>query len=89
MSGLLQGVLVAVAVAACTLYSVWRLLSINARLRLLDALGVLPAVITAGWLAALRSRTLAKLTTGCAGCGGGSTPDAAARRNQTRGALRR
>jgi hypothetical protein len=89
MSVLLQSVLVGVVVAACAVYSVWRLLSLNARLRLLDALGVLPAVLTAGWLAALRQRTLAQLTTGCAGCAGGSTPDAGVRRNQTPGALRR
>jgi hypothetical protein len=89
VSLLLQSVLVAVVVAACAVYSVWRLLSLNTRLRLLAALGVLPAVLTAGWLAALKQRTLARLSTGCAGCAGGSTPDAAVRRNQTPGALRR
>ncbi len=89
MSLLLQSVLVGAAVAVCAVYSVWRLLSLNARLRLLDALGRLPAVVAAGWVAALRRRTLAQLSSGCAGCAGGATPGAAARRNQTTGALRR
>lgn len=90
MSLLLQSLLVAAAVAACTLYSVWRLLSLNARLRTLEALTVLPGFLTAPWLAALRSRTLARLTAaGCAGCSAGSSPDAALHRNQTPGGLRR
>ncbi|HYM42782.1 MAG TPA: hypothetical protein VET46_08460 [Steroidobacteraceae bacterium] len=89
MSLLLQSLLVAAAVAACTFYSVWRLLSLNARLRTIEALGVLPAFLTAPWLAALRTRTLARLATGCAGCAAGSSPDAAAHRSRTPGALRR
>jgi len=89
MNVLLQSLLVAVAVVACTLYSVWRLLSRHARLRVLEALGVLPRFLTAPWLAALRSRTLAQLTGGCAGCAGGSSPGAAVHRNRTPGALRR
>ncbi|HLJ39176.1 MAG TPA: DUF6587 family protein [Steroidobacteraceae bacterium] len=89
MSLLLQSLLVAVAVIACTVYSVWRLLSLSARLRALEALSVLPRFLTAPWLAALKSRTLAKLATGCAGCGGGSSPDAAVHRSRTPGALRR
>ena len=89
MNLLLQSLLVAVAVIACTLYSVWRVLSLSARLRTLEALGVLPRFLTTPWLAALKSRTLAQLTTGCAGCGAGSSPDAAMHRNRTPGALRR
>jgi hypothetical protein len=89
MSLLLQSVVVAVAVAACAAYSVWRLLSLSARLRVLEALGALPRFLTARWLAALRSRTLAQLGAGCAGCAAGSSPGAAAHRNRTPGALRR
>lgn len=89
MSLLLQGLLVGIVVAVCTLYSVWRVLSLSARLRSLDALGVLPRLLTAPWLPELRRRTLAKLSAGCAGCAAGSTPDAAAHRNRTPGALRR
>jgi ABC-type uncharacterized transport system permease subunit len=89
MSVLLQSVLAGVLVAAGAVYSAWRLLSPNARLRLLDALGVLPAALTTRWLTVLRRRTLARLAAGCAGCAGGATPAAAARPNQTPGALRR
>ncbi|MGP8032744.1 MAG: hypothetical protein ACLPQ6_01245 [Steroidobacteraceae bacterium] len=87
MSLALQLVVVAVVVAVCTTYSVWRLLSLNLRLRVLDALASLPRVLTAPWLDALRAR--ARLQSGCAGCGGAATPGAAARRNRTTGALRR
>jgi hypothetical protein len=91
MSLLLQSVLVGAAVAACVLYSVWRLASLRLRLRVIDALGSLPPLLTTPWLAALRRRTLAQLSGGCAGCaaGGAPTRDAAARPNRTPGALRR
>lgn len=89
MNLLLQSLLVGVLVGACALYSVWRLLSLNARLRSLDALGTLPRFLTAPWLAVLKRRTVAQLGAGCAGCASGATPAAAAHRNRTPGALRR
>jgi hypothetical protein len=89
MSPLLQVVLVAVAVGACTLYSAWRLASLALRLRLLEALAALPGARSASWLGALRARTLAQLQSGCAGCASGATPRAAGHRNRTPGALRR
>ena len=91
MSLLLQGVLVGLVVAACVIYSGWRLASLKLRLRVIEGLGSLPPALTTPWLAALRSRTLAQLAGGCAGCaaGGAPTRDAAARPNQTPGALRR
>ena len=91
MSSALQGVLVGAAVAACAIYSVWRLASLKLRLRVIDALARLPPAVTTPWLAVLRARTFARLAGGCAGCaaGGAPTRDAAARPNQTPGALRR
>ena len=91
MSLLLQGVVVAVAVTACLIYSAWRLASLKARMRLLDSLAALPAALTAPWLARLRQRTLAQLAGGCAGCaaGGTATPGAPGRPTRTPGALRR
>ena len=91
MSVLLQGVVVGIVVGACALYSAWRLASLKLRLRVIEGLGALAPALTAPWLAALRSRTLAQLAGGCAGCaaGGAPTPDAAARPNRTPGALRR
>jgi len=70
MSLVLQAVLVGVVVAACALYSAWRLMSLALRLRVLEALGRLPGAMTAPWLAPLKARTLAQLGSGCAGCGG-------------------
>jgi hypothetical protein len=91
VSLLLQGALVGLAVAAGALYSAWRLASLKLRMRVIEGLSALPTALTAPWLAALRSRTLAQLSGGCAGCaaGGAPTRDAAARPNQTPGALRR
>ena len=90
MSLVLQGVVVGIAVTACLIYSAWRLATLRLRLRVLDALGTLPAALTGTWVATLRQRTLAQLAGGCAGCAaGGLTPGAAARPNQTSGALRR
>jgi hypothetical protein len=91
MSLLLQSVAVGLLVAGCAVFSAWRLASLRLRLRVLDGLAHLPPVLTAPWLAALRNRTLTQLAGGCAGCaaGGAPTRDAAARPNQTPGALRR
>ena len=91
MSLLLQELLVGVLVIASALFAAWRLMSVRLRLRVLDALGSLPRPLTTPWLAALRSRALAQLAGGCAGCaaGGAPTPDAPARPNRTPGALRR
>ena len=91
MSPLFQSLLVGLIVAACLIYSAWRVASLRLRLRVIDGLARLPVVLTAPWLAPLRQRTLAQLAGGCAGCaaGGGLTPDAAARPNQTPGAPRR
>jgi hypothetical protein len=89
MSLALQVLVVALLVAACSVYSAWRLLSLNLRLRLLAALDSVPRVLTAPWLGVLRARTLARLQSGCAGCGGAATPGAAERPNRTTGALRR
>ena len=68
MSLLLQDVLVAALVAASALFSAWRLMSLRARLRCLDALGALPGAHRVSALASLRARTLARLGAGCAGC---------------------
>ena len=101
---LLQQVLVGVLVAACALYSAWRLASVGLRLRALAALGTLPGVQRVPWLAALRARTLARQLSACGGCTQSAAHTAAVSRapgqeraarrdapsqNQTPGALRR
>jgi len=68
MSLLLQQLLVAVLVAACALFSAWRLLSVRLRLRALDALEQLPLLRALPWLARLRARTLARQLCACGGC---------------------
>lgn len=91
MSLMLQSVVVSAAVAACLLYSAWRLASLKLRLRCLDALEHLPRALKGSWVAKLRQRTFAQLAGGCAGCaaGGELTPGAAARPTRTPGAPRR
>jgi hypothetical protein len=91
MSLLLQGVVVALAITACLIYSLWRLASLKLRLRLLDALEHLPRALKGSWVATLRQRTFAQLAGGCAGCaaGGLATPGAAERPTRTPGAPRR
>jgi hypothetical protein len=86
MSVLLQQLVVGVLVAACALYSAWRLATVALRLRALDALAALPGVRRMSWLATLRQRTLARQLSACGGCA--SKPGAVSR-NRTPGALRR
>jgi hypothetical protein len=91
----LQSVLVALIVAWCALFAAWRLASVALRLRVLDALGAMPAVLTAPWLARLRARTLARAAGSCAGCASGGAESRGRLRpgadspNRTPGALRR
>jgi len=86
MNAVLQGVLVAVLVTACALFSAWRLLSARLRLRCLDALATaLPGARTARWLTAARQRLLSGLGGACGSCAQHSTPGARSR-NQTPGA---
>jgi ferrous iron transport protein B len=87
MSFVLQAVIVALLVALCALYSIWRLLSARLRLRLLDRLAAVPGIGRAAWFAALRAAALSRFAAGCAGCAPAAT--SAASRKQTPGALRR
>jgi len=87
MSFVLQVVIVALLVALCALYSIWRLLSARLRLRLLDGLAAVPGIGSAAWFAALRAAALSRFAAGCAGCA--PTATSAASRKQTPGALRR
>lgn len=64
----LEYLLVGLIVAACALFSVWRLLSVRARLSVLDALAALPGDPGGRWLAGLRQRLLARLGGGCGSC---------------------
>jgi hypothetical protein len=68
MSALWQEVLVALLVAASALFSAWRLASVRARLRALEALAALPGLRTVSWLATIRRRTLEGFGSGCSGC---------------------
>jgi hypothetical protein len=55
------GLIVVVSVA----YSVWRLTSARFHLRVIDVLG---RISSAGWVARLRNRELAKLGSACGSC---------------------
>jgi hypothetical protein len=69
MELLAQDVLVGLIVAACALFSAWRLMSPGVRLRALTflapALGKLGA---GGAMERLRSRTIGQLASGCSAC---------------------
>ncbi|HYM28863.1 MAG TPA: hypothetical protein VET66_11980 [Steroidobacteraceae bacterium] len=68
MSAPLQQVLVAVLVAACALYSAWRLATVRVRLRWLELLATLPGLAGTRWLGQLQARTRAQSTAACGGC---------------------
>ena len=88
MSSVLQVIVVAAVVSVCALYSLWRLLTLAARLRTLDALARLPGVRSMGWFVRLAARTRAGGGAGCGGCA--ASPGAsAASRKRTPGALPR
>ena len=87
MSAVLQGLIVAVVVLLCALYSAWRLLSARLRMRLMDVLARVPGLGSASWFQALRSHAVAKLAAGCGSCAPAAT--SAASRKQTPGGLRR
>jgi len=68
MSTVLQEIIVGVLVAGCALFSAWRLGTVRARLRVLEALQRLRPFGAAIWLERLRQRTLARSTAACGGC---------------------
>ena len=86
MNLVLQVLLVALVVAVCATYSIWRLLSGAARLRTLGLVARLPWVASTRWFAGLQARTQAA---GSGGCGSCSASASAPSRKQTPGALRR
>jgi len=64
----LETALVALIVGGCTLFSVWRLMSRRAHLKLLEWLTAVPGIGSSALLGNLRRRTLAGLSGGCGGC---------------------
>jgi hypothetical protein len=82
MSLVLQEIVAGLLVGACALFSLWRLATIAARLRMLEALRSVPALGRAAWLTRLRERTLARSSAACGGCSqaGGRAGDGQARR---------
>jgi hypothetical protein len=88
-----ESVLVALIVAACAVFSIWRLLSARTRLRLLDGIAaVIPACAQWGVFARLRGKVLARLVGGsCGACSQAAKPLSAGAQsaNQNSGAPRR
>jgi hypothetical protein len=64
----LESLLVGLIVFGCTIFSVWRLMSVRLRLKTLEALSVLPAGAGGNLVALLRRKSLAKLSGGCGAC---------------------
>ena len=75
MELLLQNLLVGVIVAACLVFSAWRLMSPRLRLKTLDFVGpVMERVGARGPIARLRAETLGKLVSGaCSACSSNKT----------------
>ena len=65
---LFEYLLVGTLVAGCALFSTWRLLSVRARLRVLELLAALPGNPGGRWLTAKRQRLLAGFAGGCGSC---------------------
>jgi hypothetical protein len=64
----LETVLVALIVSGCALFSAWRLMSVRARLKLLEWLMAIPGIGAAPLLSRLRNKALTGLAGGCGGC---------------------
>ena len=60
--------LVALIVSGCALFSLWRLMSVRARLKLIGWLQGVPGIGTSALLGRVQRKTLAGLTGGCGGC---------------------
>lgn len=78
---LLEVVVVAVIVAAAALFSIWRLLPVRQRLRLVDRLAP-RAVNGTGWLGRVRRKLQEELTHGCGACAAGTARTHRAHRNR-------
>jgi hypothetical protein len=66
----LESVLVGVVVFGCALFSVWQLMSVRLRLKVLEGLSGLPSYSGGGLAKRLRRRALAGLSAGCGSCAG-------------------
>jgi hypothetical protein len=64
----LEALLVGLIVIACAVFSVWRLLSLRFRLKVLDVLSRLPAYAGGQLAVKMRRKALAGLSGGCGSC---------------------
>jgi hypothetical protein len=65
---IIQYVIVALIVASCTVFSVWRLISPRLRLRAVETLAPFSGAVGGKLLAQLRQKALAQLSGGCSAC---------------------
>jgi hypothetical protein len=72
MSLMLQDLVVAVLVAGCAVFCVWRLMPVRLRLTTLDAVEPVLGRVARGPLGRLRAKSLAQLAGGCSACTGGA-----------------
>jgi hypothetical protein len=74
MGQIIQDVIVALIVAGCAVFSVWRLMSGSARLKTLELLTpIANAVGASAAITKLRGKVLAQLASGCAACSSNKT----------------
>jgi len=71
----MQEVLVGLIVAACAVFSAWRLMSLRARMRTLDLTGTVLTKLGAGsFVARLRTQTISQIASGgCSACSSNKT----------------
>jgi hypothetical protein len=65
-----QGIIVALIVLGCVIYSAWRLTSVRFHLRVIELLGTFGGgdARADGWIGRLRNRELSKLGGSCGAC---------------------
>jgi hypothetical protein len=74
MSAALQTIIVALLVIASSLFAIWRLTPLRAKLRLLDKMRPDTAKVWGRWIARLRKGVAEQLTHGCGACASKETP---------------
>jgi hypothetical protein len=64
----LESIFVTLIVAGCAVFSIWRLISVRMRLKVLQMLATLPRYAGGDLVADLRRKTIARLSGGCGTC---------------------
>jgi hypothetical protein len=80
----IESLVVGAIVIFCAGFSVWRLLSVRLRLRVLEALPTSAESAAHGWKARARAKLLQQLSPGCTTCASGPKSLSQVSRDETR-----